>query len=138
MNGVLLFPGGVKRDPAIDAWLNERTPELGAIARKWFTQMRGCGDDVRELMHDGAPTACVGDAAFGYVNVFTAHANVGFFFGAELEDPTGLLEGTGKRMRHVKVKPGADLNVAALSVLIDAAYADIKARIGQSSNRVTE
>jgi len=129
MNGMLLFPGGVKRDPAIDAWLNERTPELGAIARQWFAQMRRCGNDVRELMHDGAPTACVEDAAFGYVNVFTAHANVGFFFGAALEDPTGLLQGTGKRMRHVKVKPGADLDFAALSALIDAAYADIKSRL---------
>jgi len=133
MNGMLLFPGGVKRDPAIDDWLNERTPELGAIARKWFAQMRGCGNDVRELMHDGAPTACVEDAAFGYVNVFTAHANVGFFFGAELKDPTGLLEGTGKRMRHVKVKPGADLDFSALSALIGAAYADIKSRL-QSGN----
>jgi hypothetical protein len=129
MNGMLLFPGGVKRDSAIDVWLNERTLELGAIARQWFARMRECGDDVRELMHDGAPTACVGDAAFGYVNVFTAHANVGFFFGAALEDPAGLLEGTGKRMRHVKVKPGADLDVAALSALIDAAYADIKSRL---------
>jgi hypothetical protein len=91
--------------------------------------MRECGDDVRELMHDGSPTACVGDAPFAYVNVFKAHANVGFFFGAELDDPTGLLEGTGKRMRHVKMKPGAEVSFAALSALIDAAYADIRSRL---------
>ena len=54
---------------------------------------------------------------------------MGFFFGAELEDPMGLLEGSGRRMRHVKVRPGVDLNVAALSALIDAAYADIKSRL---------
>ena len=116
-------------DPAIDVWLNEQAPEPGAIAHKWFVRMRECGDDVRDLMHDGCPVACVGDAPFGYVNVFKAHVNVGFFFGAELQDPTGLLEGSGKRMRHVKVKPGADLNFAALSALIDAAYADIKSRL---------
>jgi hypothetical protein len=92
--------------------------------------MRECGEDVRELMHDRCPVACVGDAPFGYVNVFKAHVNVGFFLGAELQDPTGLLEGSGKRMRHVKVKPGADLNFAALSALIDEAYADITSRLG--------
>lgn len=91
--------------------------------------MRACGDDVRELMHDGYPTACVEDAAFAYVGVFKAHVNVGFFHGAELDDPSGLLEGTGKRMRHVKCRPGAEINVAALQALIDAAYADIKLRL---------
>jgi hypothetical protein len=129
MNGMLWFEGAVKQDPAIDLWLNEPAPELSAIATKWFFQMRECGDDVRELMHDGCPVACVGDAPFGYVNVFNTHVSVGFFLGAELNDPTGLLEGTGRRMRHVKVKPGVDVNVAALSALIHAAYADIKSRL---------
>jgi hypothetical protein len=121
--------GAVKREPAIDAWLNEQPAELGAIARTWFLRMRECGGDVRELMHDGCPVACVGDAPFGYVNVFRAHVNVGFFLGAELKDPVGLLQGSGRQMRHVKVRPGDDLNVAALSALIDAAYADIKSRL---------
>ena len=91
--------------------------------------MRNCGDDVRELLHDGHPTACVGEAAFGYVNAFRAHVNVGFFRGAELEDPAGLLEGSGKRMRHVKLLPGKTVNAGALSTLIGAAYADMKKRI---------
>jgi len=130
MNGMLRFSGAVKRDPAIDVWLNQQAPELGAIAQKWFVRMRECGDAVRELMHDGHPTACVADAAFAYVNVFTDHVNVGFFFGAELEDPARLLEGRGKRMRHVKVRSGTDLDVAALSALVDAAYADIRSRLG--------
>ena len=126
---MLWLEGAVRREPAIDVWLNEQPPELGAIARTWFRRMRDCGGDVRELMHDGCPVACVEDAPFGYVDVFRAHVNVGFFRGAELEDPTGLLEGSGRRMRHVKVRPGDGLNVAALSALIDAAYADIKSRL---------
>src|SRR5262249_38331671 len=97
--------------------------------QRWFSWMRKCGDDVRELMHDGCATVCVEDAPFCYVNVFKAHVNIGFFFGAELEDPAGMLEGSGKRMRHVKVKPGAQLDVAALSALIDLAYVDIKSRL---------
>ena len=129
MNGMLWLAGAVNREPAIDVWLNEQPRELGAIARTWFLQMRECGEDVRELMHDGCPVACVGDAPFGYVNVFRAHVNVGFFTGAELNDPTGLLEGSGRRMRHVKVRPGDDFNVAALSALIDVAYAEMKSRL---------
>jgi hypothetical protein len=95
----------------------------------WFNVMRECGDDVRELLHDGHPTVCVGDAAFAYVNAFTAHVNVGFFRGAELSDPGGLLEGTGKFMRHVKLGPGRDVDTAALLKLIKAAYTDMKRRL---------
>jgi hypothetical protein len=126
---VLWFNRAVKRDPAIDMWLNEQAPELGLIARNWFFQMRQCGEDVRELMHDGCPVACVGDVPFGYVNVFKAHVNVGFFLGAELDHPTGLLQGTGRRMRHVKVQPEAPFEEAALSALIRAAYVDMKSRL---------
>src|SRR5262245_26028983 len=129
MKGMLRFSGPVKRDPAIDVWLNGRPPELGAIAHKWFVRIRECRDDVRELMHDGCPVACIEDAPLAYVNAFRAHVNVGFFYGAELEDPSGLLQGTGKRMRHVKVTPGLDLNAEALNALIAASYADIKSRL---------
>jgi hypothetical protein len=121
--------GAVERDPAIDGWMKEHAGELGAIAQKWFEVMRECGDEVRELLHDGCPTACLGDAAFGYVNVFTSHVNVGFFQGASLSDPARLLQGTGKFMRHVKLKPGTAANAAALRRLIEAAYSDIKARV---------
>lgn len=109
--------------------MHDHSGELGAIAQRWFEVMRDCGDDVRELLHDGHPTACVGDAAFGYVNAFKAHVNVGFFRGAEIADPGRLLEGTGRFMRHVKLRPGTATHAAALSRLIDQAYSDIKARV---------
>jgi hypothetical protein len=125
----LRFPGSVKRDPAIAAWMREHPGELRAIAQRWFTIMRACGADVRELMHDDQPTACVGDAAFAYVDAFTAHVNVGFFRGAEIADPAGLLEGTGKFMRHVKLRPGRDVDAAALMKLIETAYTDMKRRL---------
>lgn len=128
MTGFLRFPTAVRRDRAVEAWTRQHTGELGAIAQRWFEVMRGCGDDVRELLHDGQPTACVGDAAFGYVDVFKAHVNVGFFRGAELPDPRRLLEGTGKFMRHVKLGPGRDVDDKALRKLIEAAYADMQAR----------
>jgi hypothetical protein len=125
---LLRFASAVERDPAIDAWFESRAGELGTIARPWYERMRQCGDDVRELLHDGHPTACVGDAAFGYVNAFTAHVNVGFFLGAHLPDPAGLLEGTGKNMRHVKLRPGTEIDRQALAALIQAAYSLVKSQ----------
>src|SRR3989442_15936629 len=128
-SGLLRFSGAIEWDPSIDAWLTKHRDELRSIGQKWFARMRDGGNDVRELMHDGAPTACVEDAPFAYVNIFRAHVNVGFFHGAALQDPAGLLEGTGKHMRHVKLRPGSDVNSTALNALIDAAYLDIKARL---------
>lgn len=129
MTDMMRFPTAIKRNMAADIWLKQRAPELGTIAFRWFLRMRHCGDDVRELMHDGCPTACVGDAAFAYVGVFRAHVNVGFFYGAELDDPAGLLEGAGKRMRHVKVRPGREPDPSALEALIVAAYEDVGRRL---------
>lgn len=125
----LRFNGTRERDAAIDAWMKKQSGELGAIARQWFEVMRNCGDEVRETLHDGCPVACLGDAPFGYVNVFTSHVNVGFFHGAALPDGAHLLQGGGKRMRHVKLRPGAPIDAAALTRLIEAAYTDIKARL---------
>ena len=122
--------GAAKRDPAVDSWLIGDPIELRSIAQTWFMHMRQSGEDVRELMHDGCPVACVEGAPFGYVNSFETHVNVGFFYGAMLEDPAGLLEGNGKRMRHVKLKPGRELNAGPLGDLVHAAYLDIKVRLG--------
>lgn len=121
--------GAVKRDPAVEHWLSSGAVELKSIAQRWFTQIRNCGSDVRELIHDGCPVACVEDAAFAYVNTFKTHVNVGFFCGASLPDPAGLLEGSGKRMRHLRLTPGSEPNDAALAALIVSAYVDIKARL---------
>jgi len=126
---IMRFPSAVKRDPAIEGWMHEHGGELGAIAQRWFEFMRGCGSDVRELMHDGAPTACVGDAAFAYVNAFRAHVNIGFFGGSDLADPASVLEGDGKFMRHVKLRPERELDDRTLMKLIETAYADMKARL---------
>jgi hypothetical protein len=128
-DGIFRLDGGSKRDPEIEAWMCEGQDELRSIARKWFERIRECGEDVCECMHDGQPTACVGDAAFAYVAAFRDHVNVGFFRGAELADAAGLLEGTGKSMRHVKVWPGRSVDDAALQDLIHAAHADMQRRL---------
>ena len=134
MTALLKFSGAVRKDPAIDRWLEGQPGELGAIAREWFTWMRQCGPEVRELMHDGCATACVEDAPFAYVGAYNTHVNVGFFHGVALPDPAGLLQGTGKRMRHVKMRPGLPLDAPSLEALIAAAYRDIVARLGAAGS----
>ena len=126
---LLRFDGTVEHDPAIDAWMNDHAGELGTIAQEWFRVMRQCGDEVREILHDGCPVVCLGDAPFAYVNAFTSHVNVGFFHGASLPDPARLLQGSGKFMRHVQLRPGTATAAAALGMLIESAYSDIKARV---------
>jgi hypothetical protein len=127
---LFLFPEAVRRDPAVEAWFSRSDNAMRRFALPWFEKLRACGPDVRELLHDGHPTACAGEAAFAYVDAFRAHAAVGFFFGATLMDPSGLLEGTGKRMRHVKLRWGESVNEAALTKLIEAAYRDMRRRTG--------
>lgn len=129
------FPTAVRRDPAIERWLRAHPGELGELAEHWFAVLRDCGSDVRELLHDGHPTACIGDAGLAYVNAFTAHVNVGFFLGAELADPDHLLEGTGRFMRHVKLRPGQLPDSAALQGLIARAYRDLRHRLTRADDR---
>lgn len=123
------FPGAQRHDPAVAAWF-QRSEPMRDLAQAWFDKIRGCGDDVRELLHDHMPTACVGDAAFAYVGAFAQHVSIGFFQGASLKDPAGLLEGSGKRMRHVKLRWGQAVDEAAVETLIEAAYRDMKRRAG--------
>jgi hypothetical protein len=129
MRALMRFPDAVRRDPAVEQWFERHDDALGAIAHRWFEALRACGDDVRETLHDGQPTACVGDAAFAYVDAFRDHVNLGFFQGSALADPAGLLEGTGKYMRHAKLGPGHDVDELALAELVAAAYADVHVRL---------
>ena len=107
----------------VEEWLSGNPADLFVIAREWFAVMRNAGDSVTELIHDGCPVACVGDVAFAYVNVFKSHVNVGFYLGALLDDPKHLLEGSGKRMRHVKLRPQGEWDRASLTQLIHQSYA---------------
>lgn len=129
MRDLFRFEHTRKRDPAVNAWLQQHAHGLGAIACHWFEIIRNSGNDMQEILHDGQPTTCVENAAFAYVDVFTSHVNVGFFNGAYLPDPKRLLVGTGKTMRHVKLRPEQRINQADLTKLIECAYLDIRNRV---------
>jgi len=122
------FPSARRRDPEVEAWFAVGDP-LRGLVEPWFGLLRAAGSDVRELIHDGRPTACVEDAAFAYVDAYRQHAGIGFFCGACLDDPLGLLEGAGKRMRHVKLRVDRRPDEDALAGLIAAAYRDMRRRL---------
>jgi hypothetical protein len=105
--------------------MREHAGELGAIAHHWFGVMRKCGDEVRQLLHD----CLFGRCTLRLRQCLPSHTNVGFFDGAALPDPARLLQGTGKFMCHVELRPETPTNAAALTRIIDAAYSDIKARV---------
>lgn len=129
MSELFKFNSTLKSDPDVNRWLKNHNDELGSIACLWFQFMRSCGGDVQEKLHDGQPTACVGNVAFAYVDAFKSHINVGFFRGADLPDPSQLLQGRGKYMRHVKIAQSSPADSNAVKELIKSAYFDIKKRI---------
>ena len=129
MGALFRFPDAIRHSPEVERWFLTRPPGLGDRAERWFDRMRACGPEVRELLHDGYPTACVEDAAFAYTSVHATHVNVGFYRGTELPDPAGLLQGSGKWMRHVKLVTGSEVDEDALEALIVAAYEEMKARL---------
>lgn len=129
MRALFRLDDTARRHPAVVRWLEAYPGPIGALAARWLEHARRCGEDVTEVLHDGQPTVCVEGAAFAYVGAFARHAAVGLFQGAELPDPAGLLEGSGRYMRHVKLRPEVALDEAALSALVDAAYLDVKRRL---------
>lgn len=128
MNSLFLFPNARRHDTEVRAWFMH-DDLLRGVVEPLFERLKACGPEVRELIHDGRPTACANEAAFAYVDAYGRHANIGFFFGAFLDDPAGLLEGSGKRMRHVKLRPDRMPDQTALGNLVCAAYRDIHARL---------
>ena len=69
----------------------------------------------------------------GYVYIlpYKSWVNLGFYKGADLPDPDNLLEGTGKKLRHIKIRSLADADDPKLRPLIEAALAERKVALGK-------
>lgn len=63
---------------------------------------------------------------FCYIGVHREHVNLGFYFGADLPDPKGLLEGTGKKLRHIKVREVEEIVQPALHALLQTSLDERK------------
>jgi hypothetical protein len=58
---------------------------------------------------------------FSYIAPQKKHVNLGFYYGAELPDPEGMLEGTGKLLRHIKIRSREDLQKPAVRTMLELA-----------------
>ena len=68
---------------------------------------------------------------YAYIAVQRSHVNLGFYHGASLKDPSGRLEGTGKRLRHVKIRDFAATRSPAVAALLREAIADRKRHVSE-------
>jgi Domain of unknown function (DU1801) len=63
---------------------------------------------------------------YAYIAVYPAHINLGFYHGATLTDRAGLLEGTGKELRHISFRDATSARRPAIATLLRSAIADRK------------
>jgi hypothetical protein len=133
MPEVLRLKDTQQHDRRIDEWLDSFDGELAAIAREAVRMCRFYAVGGGETLHDGNPVTCIDGAPFASVSMQKDHVRLGFFQGASLPDPTGLLTGKDKAMRYIRLAPRAGLDAAAIADLIQAAYDDMSLRASQTS-----
>ncbi len=122
------YRGTVRRDPAIDAYVRSDRGALGDIVARLVAMVRSAVPGHDELAVHGSPHFCIDGEPFCYVVGYKKHVNLGFCDGTRIADPDGLLEGAGKTMRHVKLRPGSTVPGAALSRMIRESARLIRAR----------
>ncbi len=93
-----------------------------AVAGRLRTLVKGAAPDAVESIKWGQPVFEV-NGPFCYLRAFSTSVNFGFWRGADLADPHRLLQGTGGKMRHVKLSGPGDLDAAALRSLVKQAVA---------------
>ena len=104
-------------------------PRLAAIARRLRVVIRAVDANTVETVRlgDNAATFGVGPRkmtdGYAYIMPMRGYVNLGFYQGALLADPDRLLEGTGKGLRHVKIRTLAEANRPSLRALVAAALA---------------
>ena len=112
-------------DPVVEEILARQKPEVRAIAEALRTLVRRTAPHLKEegkpgwgnIVYRGRGVVCA-------ISPHRGHVNLHFYQGASLEDPEGLLEGTGKALRHVKVRPSEEIPRQALVALVEQAALD--------------
>jgi hypothetical protein len=67
---------------------------------------------------------------FCYIGAYRDHVNLGFYYGAELSDPEHLLEGSGKKLRHIKVREIEEIDRPALCQFVQSSLEERKESLG--------
>lgn len=119
--------------------MNGHRPEVVSLAERLRTVIVDFDPDVVEVPRAGEGSVAYGlgekkmSEAYCYLMPQNDRVNLGFYHGVEVDDPDGLLEGTGARLRHVKVHPDGDdssPSIASLRALIVTARAERVAALG--------
>ena len=97
-----------------EPWLASLQPPLRPIAESLRRLILEADPDLSESIKWGNPTFERGGKVC-YLAATKAYVSLGFFNGAALTDPEGIIEGTGKKMRHVKLRVLEDIRSELLS-----------------------
>lgn len=111
---------GARPDPAVESYIASATPEVRSILDELLALVRTTLPEAQETIKWGRPVFSA-DHDICYVAKARTHASLGFYRGADLDDSRGLLEGSGRKLRHVKVGVGAAVPRNALRDLLNAA-----------------
>ncbi len=95
---------------SLEGWQAEVVSELRRIVREAAPRATESIKWAQPVYEDNGP--------FCWIKAHTGHVNIGFWRGAQLTDPKGLLEGDGDRMRHVKIANPKDINRTALKAFV--------------------
>ena len=110
------------RSKNVDSWISEHDPSIRQICEMLRNMIFVAGPGLKESIKWGNPVYEKRGKIF-YLSANDRYVSLGFFTGARLTDPEGRIEGTGKSMRHVKVKALEDIDMDRFSSWIAEAIA---------------
>lgn len=107
---------------SVDDWIDRQAPDIATALRALRAHLQKAHPHLVERVKWSHPWY-VGRGDVAYLSVGADYARLGLCYGALIDDPSGLIEGTGKAMRHIKVRPGDPL-APVLALLDQAVEAD--------------
>ena len=112
------MPAEVSSGAAIDAYVERKNPKFKPITDAARALVRKVAPKSRELLNPWGLPIFEWNGALCYLMVGKSHVTFGFPRGTSLRDPTRLLKGSGKNLRHVKLREVSDVHDANLKQLI--------------------
>jgi hypothetical protein len=107
---------------SVTSYENNLQGYRSTIVKKLRSVVRKAAPGARESVKWAQPVFEL-NGPFCYIRAHSKHVNLGFFRGAEIKDPDGLLQGTGEMMRHVKVASTKEIDPSAIGKLVRSAVA---------------
>ena len=111
----------MKAYASFDEYLKAQSPRNQAIIRSLRRFVKRVEPGLTEAVKWGNGCWIGHDGPVAYVYSATGYVQFGFFYGSSLKDPKGLLEGSGKYVRHTKVRGPSEIDERALGALLQQA-----------------